>query len=64
MRRVLKRIGRSPRQAIRPEKRWRTLERLAQALKKRTQDVPPEKLQAAIDEAVREIRAERKRSNT
>jgi hypothetical protein len=59
MRRVLKSIRRSPKQAIHQEKRWRALERRVQGLKKRNKDLPPEKLQPAIDEAVRETRAER-----
>lgn len=41
--------------------RWRMLERRVQGLKDRSQDFPPEKLQAAVDEAVREVRKERKR---
>jgi Ribbon-helix-helix domain len=41
--------------------RWRMLESRVQSLKDRNQDLAPEKLQAAVDEAVREVRKERKR---
>jgi len=41
--------------------RWRMLERRVQGLKDRNQDLPPGKLEAALDGAVREVRKERKR---
>jgi Ribbon-helix-helix domain len=41
--------------------RWRMFESRVQSLKDRNQDLAPEKLQAAVDEAVREVRKERKR---
>lgn len=63
MRRVFKRISRGLKQPIRHGKRWRTLERRVQGLKDRNKDLPSEKLQAALDEAVRETRIQRKRSN-
>ena len=36
--------------------RWRVLDRTVQQLKDRNQDLPPEKLEALIDEAVAEVR--------
>lgn len=41
--------------------RWRMFERRVQGLKDRNQDLPPEKLEAALEEGVREVRKERKR---
>jgi len=39
--------------------RWRTLDRRVQALRNRMRDVPTRELQAAVDEAVREVRKAR-----
>jgi len=36
--------------------RWRVLDRTVQRLKDRNQDLPPEELEALIDEAVAEVR--------
>ena len=38
--------------------RWRMLDRTVQAVKDRNQDVSPDLLEAMIDEATREVRAE------
>jgi len=38
--------------------RWRMLDRTVQVAKDRTQDVSPDLLEAMIDEATREVRAE------
>ncbi len=38
--------------------RWRVLDRTVQAIKDRNQDLPPEELEALIDQAVRESRTE------
>ena len=38
--------------------RWRMLDRTVQVVKDRTQDVSPDLLEAMIDEATREVRAE------
>lgn len=40
--------------------RWRMLDRAAQAVKDRNQDIEPELLEAMIDEATREVRAQRR----
>ena len=39
--------------------RWRVLDQLVQSIKDRNSDVPPEELEAQIDEAVRAVRAEK-----
>lgn len=39
--------------------RWRMLDRTVQAVKERNQDISAAMLEAMIDEAVREVRAER-----
>ena len=41
--------------------RWRMFDRRVQAFKDRNQDQPADELQAAIDQAVREVRKGRKR---
>ena len=41
--------------------RWRIFDRNVQTLKDRFQDVPAEELEAAINEAVQEVRSPRKR---
>ena len=38
--------------------RWRILDRTVQAVKDRNQDISPDLLEAMIDEATREVRAE------
>jgi hypothetical protein len=40
--------------------RWRMLDRTVQAVKERNQDISADMLEAMIDEAVREVRAERR----
>lgn len=42
--------------------RWRMLDRTVQAVKERNQDISAAMLEAMIDEAVREVRAERSKS--
>ena len=42
--------------------RWRMLDRTAQAIKDRNQDVSGEMMEAMIDEAVRDVRAEMRNS--
>ena len=39
--------------------RWRMLDRAVQAVKDRNQDLPSEMIEAMIDEAVHEVRAEK-----
>lgn len=41
--------------------RWRVLDQLVQSIKDRNSDVPPEELQAQIDEAVHAVRAAKRR---
>lgn len=41
--------------------RWRVLDQLVQSIKDRNNDVPPEELQAQIDEAVRAVRAAKRK---
>ncbi|WML92476.1 ribbon-helix-helix domain-containing protein [Thiothrix lacustris] len=41
--------------------RWRMLDRTVQAVKERNQDMSADLLEAMIDEAVREVRAERRK---
>lgn len=41
--------------------RWRMLDRTVQVVKERNQDISPEMLEAMIDDAVREVRAERRK---
>ncbi|WP_295587804.1 ribbon-helix-helix domain-containing protein [uncultured Lamprocystis sp.] len=41
--------------------RWRILDRTVQVVKDRNQDIAPELLEAMIDEATREVRAEMRR---
>ncbi|HRH80743.1 MAG TPA: ribbon-helix-helix domain-containing protein [Thiobacillaceae bacterium] len=38
--------------------RWRVLDQTVQGIKDRNRDLSPEELEAAIDEAVREVRAD------
>ena len=38
--------------------RWRVLDQTVQGIKERNRDLTPEELEAAIDDAVREVRAE------
>jgi KaiC/GvpD/RAD55 family RecA-like ATPase len=38
--------------------RWRVLDQTVQGIKDRSRDLSPEELEAAIDEAVREVRAD------
>ncbi len=38
--------------------RWRVLDQTVQGIKERNRDLSPEELEAAIDAAVREVRAE------
>ncbi|MFZ5509650.1 MAG: ribbon-helix-helix domain-containing protein [Pseudomonadota bacterium] len=38
--------------------RWRVLDQTIQGIKERNRDLSPEDLEAAIDEAVREVRAD------
>jgi hypothetical protein len=38
--------------------RWRVLDQTVQGIKDRNRDISPEELEAAIDAAVREVRAE------
>lgn len=40
---------------------WRMLDRTAQAVKDRNQDIDPERLQEMIDQAVQEVRSERRK---
>ncbi|GAB4360830.1 MAG: ribbon-helix-helix domain-containing protein [Methylohalobius crimeensis] len=40
--------------------RWRILDQTVQEIKERNLDLSPETLEAAIDEAVREVRSERR----
>lgn len=42
--------------------RWRALDRLVQSIKDRNSDVPPEELQAQIDETVRAVRAAKRKA--
>ena len=42
--------------------RWRVLDQLVQSIKDRNRDVPPEELEAQIDEAVRAVRAEKRKT--
>ena len=42
--------------------RWRVLDQLVQSIKDRNSDVPPEELEAQIDEAVRAVRAEKRKT--
>jgi len=42
--------------------RWRVLDQLVQSIKDRNSDVPPEELEAQIDEAERAVRAEKRKT--
>ena len=43
--------------------RWRMLDRTVQVVKERNQDIAADMLEAMIDEAVREVRTERRQSS-
>ena len=42
--------------------RWRVLDQLVQSIKDRNSDVPPEELEAQIEEAVRAVRAGKRKT--